>query len=57
VLELIEKAMQVAHLLFPVAADSYYSQNECLDGGAADHARPDSLEKEFQTKNVSHQSN
>jgi hypothetical protein len=49
--------MQVAHLLFPVAADSYYSQNECLDGGAADHARPDSLEKEFQTKNVSHQSN
>jgi hypothetical protein len=46
----------VAHLLFPVAADCHDGQDERLDGGSADHPRPDSLQK-FRTKNFRRRSN
>ena len=41
------KLCRVADLLFPVAADRDDGQDERLDGGSADHARPDSLQKGF----------
>jgi len=45
---------RVADLLFPVAADRDDGQDERLDGGSANHARPDSLQKGFAQSTSGH---